>query len=70
MIKSHKRYIDPTEVLNSVVDDTGIDCFDNLLILQAKLSQLEIREILQNIISTFYRELRTRSSTKINFLSQ
>jgi len=28
MIKSHKRYVDPTEVLNLVVDDMGINVFN------------------------------------------
>ena len=31
MIRSHKKYIDPTNVLNTIVDDLGINMMNEMI---------------------------------------
>lgn len=65
MIKSNKKYIDPTEVLHTVVDNLGK--WNNFILMkQDKQFPLEIRKTSLNIILTFCPELRKHYSIKRN----
>jgi len=45
MIRSHKKYVDPTDVLNNVVDDMGRLTFILEFIEQVKIFLLETRRM-------------------------